>query len=129
MPGEHRVTKSGDKSKIGSEPFLLQAVAEQSSARVAQLDRVTASGAEGCGFNSRHAHHSFSGHFQHFLDFPELFRTRSGMGIPKTWPQRIKNGNATVTVYHYENKGYDEFKLAYCDPATGKRRMETFADW
>src|SRR5207342_1036312 len=26
-------------------------------ARVAQLDRVTASEAEGCGFNSRHAHH------------------------------------------------------------------------
>jgi hypothetical protein len=28
-------------------------------ARVAQLDRVTASEAAGCGFNSRHAHHSF----------------------------------------------------------------------
>jgi hypothetical protein len=26
-------------------------------ARVAQLDRVTASEAEGCGFNSRRAHH------------------------------------------------------------------------
>jgi hypothetical protein len=26
-------------------------------ARVAQLDRVTASGAAGCGFNSRRAHH------------------------------------------------------------------------
>src|SRR5439155_5546752 len=29
------------------------------SARVAQLDRVTASGAEGCGFDSRRAHHWF----------------------------------------------------------------------
>ena len=28
------------------------------AARVAQLDRVTASEAAGCGFNSRHAHHS-----------------------------------------------------------------------
>ena len=27
------------------------------AARVAQLDRVTASEAAGCGFNSRHAHH------------------------------------------------------------------------
>ena len=30
-----------------------------SSARVAQLDRVTASEAEGCGFDSRRAHHLF----------------------------------------------------------------------
>jgi hypothetical protein len=29
------------------------------AARVAQLDRVTASEAAGCGFNSRHAHHLF----------------------------------------------------------------------
>ena len=28
------------------------------TARVAQLDRASASEAEGCGFNSRHAHHS-----------------------------------------------------------------------
>jgi hypothetical protein len=27
-------------------------------ARVAQLDRASASEAEGCGFDSRHAHHS-----------------------------------------------------------------------
>src|SRR6266498_2808553 len=33
------------------------------SARVAQLDRVAPSEGEGCGFNSRRAHHHFSGYF------------------------------------------------------------------
>ncbi|MDB6019100.1 MAG: hypothetical protein JWR19_3589, partial [Pedosphaera sp.] len=38
----------------------------QTVARVAQLDRVTASEAAGCGFNSRHAHHFFIAALQCF---------------------------------------------------------------
>jgi hypothetical protein len=37
-------------------------------ARVAQLDRVTASGAEGCGFNSRRAHQQSSSCLRHRSD-------------------------------------------------------------
>ena len=36
-------------------------------ARVAQLDRASASGAEGCGFDHRLAHHSFSALDHHGL--------------------------------------------------------------
>ena len=37
--------------------FAPKAILCRNVARVAQLDRVTASEAAGCGFNSRHAHH------------------------------------------------------------------------
>jgi small subunit ribosomal protein S21 len=54
-------------------------------ARVAQLDRVTASEAAGCGFNSRHAHHFF---FRMIADFPSLTEwkpplvSRANLGEP-----------------------------------------------
>src|SRR5688572_15424748 len=38
------------------QPDVTGAVLAETVARVAQLDRVTASEAAGCGFNSRHAH-------------------------------------------------------------------------
>src|SRR5207245_7026385 len=40
------------------------------SARVAQLDRVAPSEGEGCGFNSRRAHHTFSEVFEICLVTP-----------------------------------------------------------
>src|ERR1700741_1545676 len=43
------------------------------AARVAQLDRVSASGAEGCGFNSHLAHH---------LKFPDSCE----IGVIMKWP-------------------------------------------
>ena len=43
-----------DTAKVGA----VQIINFKSSARVAQLDRVSASEAEGCGFDPRRAHHS-----------------------------------------------------------------------
>src|ERR1041385_3201121 len=52
--GEHRFQRVVVVARAGRVTYFERPKA----ARVAQLDRVTASGAAGCGFNSRHAHHS-----------------------------------------------------------------------
>src|ERR1035437_1345703 len=53
---EYRVTKEGYKSKLSAGFDMNQVVNLQLFARVAQLDRASASEAEGCGFDPRHAH-------------------------------------------------------------------------
>src|SRR5262245_41251666 len=53
------------------------AVLSCSSARVAQLDRASASGAEGCGFDPRLAHHLKNPPIP-LIRFPKLFTGRRG---------------------------------------------------
>src|ERR1035437_8492780 len=53
---EYRVTKVGYKSKVLPGLNVSKVINLQLFARVAQLDRASASEAEGCGFAPRHAH-------------------------------------------------------------------------
>jgi len=50
------------------------------------------------------------------------------MGLPTKWPHKIKSGNASISIYQIENKGYQEFKVVYYD-AERKRRFKTCAEF
>src|ERR1051325_5502578 len=69
--GEHRFQRVVVVARAGRVTYFERPKA----ARVAQLDRVTASGAAGCGFNSRHAHHLFMRFSSMSLTFSHAFHT------------------------------------------------------
>src|ERR1041385_6176250 len=71
--GEHRFF--GVSAKLFARAGRLTYVSSPAVARVSQLDRVTASEAAGCGFNSRHAHHLFMQFSSMSLTFSHAFHT------------------------------------------------------
>jgi integrase len=95
---------------------------------------VTASGAVGCGFDPRRAHHSKPAvllrnitFFLFVLTKSEHFPNSLDVKTPEKFPVQVKKGNSIVRIYRHENDGYPEFKLAYY--LSGKRKFETFSDF
>lgn len=46
---------------------------------------------------------------------------------PKKFPVVVKEGGVIARIYRHQNKGYEEFKMAYYE--ADHRRIETFADF
>ena len=49
------------------------------------------------------------------------------MKLPDSFPHKVKSGNSVVRIYRHENKGREEFKIAFY--RDGIRKLESFSDY